>query len=119
MTDDPQRSCGLECSQDSNLCANELAEKGYVRSADPAAAELVVRLDYGDDNGREKIRSTGFYSDPFYGPYGFYPRFNGQGRFMYGYYDPFLFGSGYSDIDSYTVYTSDITRSEEQTTETQ
>src|SRR3546814_7220344 len=28
---------------------------------------------------------------------------------MYGYYDPFLFGPGYSDIDSYTVYTSGLT----------
>src|SRR3546814_560092 len=85
MPDDPQLSGGLEFSQYSNLVANELAEKGYVRSADPAAADLVVRLDYGVDNGREKIRSTGFYRDPFYGPYGFFPRFYGHGRFLYGY----------------------------------
>src|SRR3546814_8370728 len=97
MADDPQLSGGLEFSQYANLVANELAEKGYVRSADPAAADLVVRLDYGVDNGREKIRSTGFYRDPFYGPYGFYPRFYGHGRFMYGYSDPFLFGPGYSE----------------------
>src|SRR3546814_15452200 len=83
MADDPQLSGGLEFSQYANLVANELAEKGYVRSADPAAADLVVRLDYGVDNGREKIRSTGFYRDPFYGPYGFYPRFYVHGRFMF------------------------------------
>src|SRR3546814_2251170 len=43
MADDPQLSGGLEFSQYANLVANELAEKGYVRSADPAAADLVVR----------------------------------------------------------------------------
>src|SRR3546814_9960312 len=80
MADDSQLSGGLEFSQCANLVANDPAEKGYIRSADPAAADLVVRLDYGVDNGREKIRSTGFYRDPFYGPYGFYPRFYGHGR---------------------------------------
>ncbi|MGK2908983.1 MAG: DUF4136 domain-containing protein, partial [Sphingobium sp.] len=30
----------------------------------------------------------------------------GPRRFGYGFYDPFLFGPGYTDVTSYTVYTS-------------
>src|SRR3546814_15910635 len=61
MADDPQLSGGLEFSQYANPLATELAQKGYVPSADPAAHALVVRLHSGVVNGREKLRRTGFY----------------------------------------------------------
>ncbi|HKX21870.1 MAG TPA: DUF4136 domain-containing protein, partial [Rhizorhapis sp.] len=90
--------------------ASELARFGYVPTRDPGSADLIVRLDYGIDNGREKVRSTGFHDPFFYGPYGFHPwGFYGRHHYMYGFYDPFMFGPGYADIDSYTVYTSDLT----------
>lgn len=105
VADDPALAGGLEFSGYADLVANELARFGYARASNPASASLIVRLDYDVDNGRERIRSTGFYNDPFfYRPYGFY----GHRHFMYGFHDPFLFGPGYSDIDSYTVYTSDL-----------
>ena len=106
MADDPELSGGLEFSRYADLVASELSQFGYVRTSDPASANLVVRLDYDVDRGREKIRSTGFYHDPFfYRPYGFH----GRGRFIHGFHDPFLFGPRFADIDSYTVYTSDLT----------
>ena len=106
VADDPALSGGLEFSRYADLVAGQLTQFGYVRASDPASANLIVRVDYDVDNGREKIRSTGFYRDPFfYGPYGFY----GRRRYIYGFHDPFLFGPHFSDVDSYTVYTSDLT----------
>src|SRR3546814_18489342 len=76
---------------------------GYTQ-ATPETATLLVRFDYGVDDGRERVRSTGtgFY-DPYWGPwhgsrfYGshFYgSRFYGRyGLWKYGYYDPWFGGS--------------------------
>jgi len=78
----------------------------------PARADLIVRVAYDVDNGREKVRSTGFggpYGAGFGGPWG--GGFGGRwGRpWGYGFYDPWLFGGGgYNDVSSYTVYTSDL-----------
>lgn len=107
VADDPALSGGLEFQQYADLVARELSQDGYVRADNPASANLVVRLDYDVDNGRERIRSTGF-SDPFWGPHWGYGPYWGRRAYMYGYYDPFLFGPGYSNIDSYTVYTSTL-----------
>ena len=110
VADDQALSGGLEFSSYADLVASELARFGYVPTRDPGSADLIVRLDYGIDNGREKVRSTGFHDPFFYGPYGFHPwGFYGRHHYMYGFYDPFMFGPGYADIDSYTVYTSDLT----------
>ena len=113
VADDSRLAGGLEFSQYAGLVASHLAQTGYVPASDPARADLIVRLRYAVDNGHEKVRSTGFGYDPFYsgawGPYrgwgypGFYSR-----RFAYGFYDPFLFGPGYNDVSSYTVYTSQL-----------
>lgn len=106
VADDPELSGGLEFSRYADLVAGELSQFGYVRASDPGSATLIVRLDYDVDRGREKIRSTGFYHDPFfYRPYGFHH----HGQFIHGFHDPFLFGPRFADIDSYTVYTSDLT----------
>lgn len=110
VADDPALSGGLEFAGYANLVAGELERFGYVRTNDPASADLIVRLDYGVDNGREKVRSTGFYDPFFYRPYGFYPwGYYGRHHYVYGFHDPFMFGPGYADIDSYTVYSSDLT----------
>ena len=109
VADDPALSGGLEFSQYARLVEAQMARIGYT-PASPEAANLLVRFDYGVDKGREKVRSTGFYNDPFYSPWygygrgyrhiGYYPR----GPWGYGFYDPF-FDNGY---ESYTVYTSGI-----------
>jgi hypothetical protein len=119
VADDPALSGGLEFSQYARLVEDQMVRLGYTPVSLPAAANLVVKFDYGVDKGRDRVRSTGF-SDPFWSPWygggfgrgyyggrGFYGR--GVGYFPgrawgYGWYDPF-FDNG---IESYTVYTSGI-----------
>ena len=118
VADDAALAGGLEFSQYASLVSTKLQALGYVPSADPATADMVVRFDYGVDKGREKIRQTG-YVDPFwqpwygYGrraywglPYGYRP-FRPMGAWGYGYYDPW-FDGGYGAYESYTVYVSGI-----------
>ena len=111
MPDNPRLAGSLEFDHYADLVAQHLARYGYVRSSDPAAAKLVVRLQYHVDKGVQRVRvsnwgRSGFY-DPFYyggwgGGWGW-----GWGRpYMMGYYDPFLFGPSYTDVDSYLVYHS-------------
>jgi Domain of unknown function (DUF4136) len=105
VADDPAMAGGIEFGQYANLVAAKMAQQGYTPAADPAKATLLVRFDYGIDTGRERIRSTGFGHDPFWGPwYGYRRAGYWGGPWNYGWYDPW-FDSG---IDSYTVYTSGI-----------
>lgn len=122
LADDPALSGGLEFALYADHVEAEMAQLGYVQAASPEDATLLVRFDYGVDQGRERIRSSGFghgYRDPFYSPWRSYARpvafrdRNGNVRVAYvrdrawgfGWHDPFFGGSG---IDSYTVYTSGI-----------
>lgn len=109
VADDARLAGGLEFSHYADLVGQRLTQTGYVAAGDPARADLIVRVSYGVDNGREKVRSTGIGTpDPFfYGGWGWRGRW---GRpWGYGFYDPWLFGpGGYNDISSYTVYTSDL-----------
>lgn len=116
VADDPSLAGGLEFSRYADLVENQMAQLGYTQAASPDAATLLVRFDYGVDNGRERVRSTGF-SDPFWNSWhsyrpvyyrtrsghlrAFYPP-RGWG---YGFHDPFFGGN---EIESYTVYTSGI-----------
>ncbi|ABC64195.1 DUF4136 domain-containing protein [Erythrobacter litoralis] len=115
VADDPSLAGGLEFSQYADLVEEEMAKLGYTEGT-PETANLLVRFDYGVDNGRERVRTTGFY-DPFYRPwYGFYPRSRlfyrsrlhparFHGAWGYGFYDPWFGGP---EVRSYTVYTSGI-----------
>ena len=125
VADDPSLAGGLEFALYADYVENAMRKLGYTQATSPQDATLLVRFDYGVDNGREKVESTGFY-DPFYRPwYGYSPfgygpigyrgyrgrggfGYGGIGAWSYGWYDPF-FGGGYGGgIDSYTVYTSGI-----------
>ncbi len=123
VADDPALAGGLEFALYADYVEAEMAELGYVQAASPEEATLLVRFDYGVDDGRERIRSSGFgygYRDPFFSPWRSYARpvvFRDRlGRprvayirdraWGYGWYDPF-FGGG-PDVTSYTVYTSGI-----------
>jgi hypothetical protein len=118
VAEDPALAGGLEFSLYADHVEAEMRELGYTEAASPETASLLVRFDYGVDNGRERIRSTGF-GDPFYRPwYGYSPfgysrlGYRGFGGFgyspwSYGWHDPF-FSSYRGGIDSYTVYTSGI-----------
>ena len=124
VAEDPRDSGGLEFAQYADLVAGQLARIGYVRT-DPSHAAMLVRLDYGVDKGRDRIRTTGTGYDPFWSPWygsrfaygypGFYGRpafgyggYGGFGRWGYGWHDPFFWGSGYNDVDVITVYTSEL-----------
>ena len=128
VADDPSLAGGLEFSQYASFVANEMNTLGYRQASTPEDATLLVRFDYGVDNGRERVTSSGFgrssafgYRDPFYSSwYGYsrpiaYRDRAGRTRLAYvpsrawgyGWYDPF-FDRGYNDVRSYTVYTSGI-----------
>ena len=116
VADDPALAGGLEFSQYANYVAANLEKLGYARAASPDAATLLVRFDYGVDQGREKVVSTGFARDPFYSPWysyrpvvyrtptGNHVAYLPYRSWGYGLYDPF-FDNG---VSSYTVYTSGI-----------
>lgn len=117
---DPEDQGGIEFGQYAGLVASRMQELGYVRAANSENADLKVLFDYDVDKGKERVvRGDPFY-DPFwgYGGYGysrpFLIRTRHGLRYAPGYYDPFLFGGyglgfnrGY-DVDSFTVYTSNI-----------
>ena len=118
----PALAGGIEFSQYANLVAGELTRYGYRPAARGENADLVVRMDYGVDKGRERVVSSLGFGDPWYGGYGGYGRgfyrpviVSGRGgrRYVYGYRDPFLWGGfgpgwGGTDVSSYTVYTSGL-----------
>lgn len=108
VADDPRLAGGLEFARYADLVAAKLGGIGYRAAQDPAAANLIVRMRYDVDQGREKVRSTGL-ADPFYhsrwGWGGYYHR---PYPYHWGFYDPFLFGPGYPEVESYTVYTSKL-----------
>lgn len=122
VAEDPRDSGGLEFAQYADVVAAQMSRLGYVRT-DPSHAAMIVRLDYGVDQGRDRIRTTGAGYDPFwspwYGPgfgYGYRPfyrrsgfgyGYGGFGRWSYGWNDPFFWGSG-NDIDVVTVFTSEV-----------
>lgn len=112
VADDPALAGGLEFAQYARLVEAQLTRLGYA-PASPETATMLVRFDYGVDNGRERVRSTGF-RDPFWGPWYGYSRFGGYygtphrwgpyGGWGFGWYDPW-FDNG---VESYTVFTSGI-----------
>ncbi|CAM3038913.1 DUF4136 domain-containing protein [Sphingomonas antarctica] len=119
-TDNPRLQNSLEFSQYANLVAQRLGQVGYARAETPGSANLVVTVNYMVDQGRERIETYPSASGPFGGRFGFggfgyggwhrgYGGFGGGfGRGYYsGFYDPFLFDD-YRDVESYTIYTSEL-----------
>ena len=110
VADDPNLSGGIEFRQYALLVEQQLASHGYTPVQSPEQAQLLVRFDYGVDNGRERVRSTGFARSPHfspwygYGPHSYWGPYRG-GLWSYGWYDPWMGGP---DIESYTVYTSGV-----------
>lgn len=116
VADDPSLSGGIEFGQYAGLVAAQLEKYGYRQAASPAAADMIVRFDYGVDKGRERVAQTGIGYDPFWSPwYGYRPIYwGGRHRARFGYAPFGAWGWGWNDpwfgdgIDSYTVYTSGI-----------
>jgi Domain of unknown function (DUF4136) len=107
---DPARAGSLEFAQYAAYVERELAAIGYARAPSRDAATLTVKLDYGVNDGREKIetRYTGFggwgwYGWPYYGRY-----WRHHPYYWSSFYDPWWgpgFGGG-PEVYSYTVYRS-------------
>lgn len=137
-TENPELQGGLEFSAYAQLVQEQMQEQGYVLASSPDAADLVVSLNYGVDDGEERtiVRSSGFNSFGAFGGFG-HPRFGHRGfgrrgfgrrgfgrgfghgfgggfgnSFIFGFHDPFLFGGGgfggFNDVRSFTVYKSNI-----------
>ncbi|WP_374407901.1 DUF4136 domain-containing protein [Pelagerythrobacter sp.] len=120
VADDPALAGGLEFAQYADYVESEMSQLGYSQTS-PDNATLLVRFDYGVDNGRERVRSTPGFRDPFYDPwYGFSRRpvyvrtrkgyrvaYAPSRAWGYGFYDPW-FGGGGRDVYSYTIYTSGV-----------
>lgn len=115
---------GLEFAQYADLVRRHLIGLGYTEANSAQSASFIVTLDYGVDQGRERVIAT---PDPFADPWGYrgfgrhpyYSRFGyggfgyggfGRGRyrspFYWGWHDPFWGGFGDYDVSSYTLYTS-------------
>lgn len=117
---DPKLDGGLEFATYAAQVGQRLGALGYQAAPSADKASLIVTVGYGVDQGREKVRTVpgaGFgnclgYYDPWcrsgFGYYGHPYAWRG-GRYAWGFYDPFLFGGGFGDeVESYTVYTSDL-----------
>ena len=119
----PSEAGGLQFTQYATIVAQAMQAQGYVAAASPQAASMLVRVDYGVDQGQQEIDvdpfANGYYRggfggfyDPFYrrGFYGrpYYSRYGSYGRyspFYYGWDDPF-WGSSFNNTRAYTVYKS-------------
>jgi hypothetical protein len=125
VADDPALAGGLEFSQYASRVADHMASLGYRPVNSTQGADLIVHFDYGVDQGRERVRSTGMgygYRDPFYSSwYSYRPVVFGTSygprvayipsrSWGYGWQDPFFDGGfgGSRDVYSYTVYTSGV-----------
>jgi hypothetical protein len=105
---------GLEFAQYADVVRRHLLALGYTEASSPRDASFVVTMDYGVDNGRERVVATpdlfadpwgygGFGYRPFYGRFGYHGGFGRyRSPFFWGWHDPFW---DY-DVRSYTLYTS-------------
>lgn len=116
MPDNPQLAGSLEFAHYADLVAARLTDVGYTRAVDPGSAQLIVRLDYGVDRGQPRVRSSGFarpyyspFYDPFYRPFAYRSYRGWRGGYAFGFYDPFLWGPGYEEVETYVVYQSQLT----------
>lgn len=112
VADDPALAGGLEFALYADAVEAQMERLGYAQT-DADDASLLVRFDYGVDNGRERVRTTGAstFRDPFWDPWyrgysrsRFY-RSRFRGAWGFGFYDPWFGGP---EVRSYTVYTSGI-----------
>jgi len=106
---DAENRGGLEFGRYANLVRQHLIQQGYTEAGPGQGASLIVTLDYGVDNGRDRVvTSPGLGYSGFYGPR--FSRFGYFGRrrspFFWGWHDPFWGDPFGYDVRSYTVYTS-------------
>jgi len=102
---------GLEFGQYAELVRRHLVALGYSEARSASDASFVVTLDYGIDNGRDRVA---YYPNPWAGSFRYRPYFSRFGYFghrrspfFWGFHDPFWGDPFYDyDVRTYTVYTS-------------
>lgn len=113
---DSEKAGGLEFSTYANLVAAELSQYGYTAARSAQDATLVVTMDYGVDNGRERVVTTPGYRRGYWGYSPFYSRLRYRSPYYYGWHDPFFDSAfGYPEVRSYTLYTSELSMRIDQT----
>lgn len=129
-----QGAGGAQFYHYASMLSQQLEARGYTPAGAPGLADLVVRLDYGVDQGTAEYSYDPFYNprfgsglgpygwgdpfyDPFYAGYGMYYGRAYRSRYSsfpyyYGWDDPFSFGGygryGRGAYDRYTVYKSHL-----------
>lgn len=124
---DAELAGSLEFQRYGSLVAQAMQQQGYAPATSAAEATMIVKVDYGVDEGTEQLVRDPFarsmYADPFYngaydpfyrGYYGrpYFSRFGYYGRrspFYYGWEDPFWYapyGGMYQTVRQYTVFKS-------------
>lgn len=119
----------LQFNRYAAIVSQQLAAKGYAPAGAPQLASMLVKLDFGVDQGRTEYTSDpfgrsrygygfgnqfgydpfyrGLYGRPYYSRYGYW---GGRSPFYYGWDDPFWYSSGFGgyggEIRSYTEYKS-------------
>lgn len=106
---DPENRGGLEFSQYADLVRRHLIAQGYSEAPSAQQATMLVSLDYGVDQGRDRVAHYPNPWGPRFGYHPYYSRFGYYGRhrspFYWGWHDPFFNDFG-DDVRVYTVYTS-------------
>jgi hypothetical protein len=130
ISKNPADSGSLEFARYAGQVAQAMQAQGFAQAPTLEAATMVVSVDYGVDEGQQRVErdpfARGYGYDPFwsgYGPYAglapygglygrpYYSRFGYWGPrspFYYGWGDPYGFGfeGPYGQTQVYTVYES-------------
>lgn len=117
----------LEFQRFGGIVAQAMQAQGYQPAATPQAASMIVKVDYGVDEGTRQATADPFYRrswyaggyggyagwhSPFYGYFSrpYYSRYRYYGPrspFYYGWDDPFWYGSDFGN--TYVMYKSHLT----------
>ncbi len=107
---DPEKRGGLEFAQYADLVRRHLVAQGYSEARTPDQATMVVSLDYGVDQGRDRVTYFPSPWRPRFGLHPYYSRFGYFGRyrspFYWGWHDPFFNDPFHDNVRVHTVYTS-------------
>jgi hypothetical protein len=113
---------GFEFDRYASLVSQHMIARGYRQAPSTAAADMLVKVGYGVDEGRQEVSVDPAFAHPYYGPgyYGrpYWSRFGYYGYrspFYWGWNDPFWYspygygGYGLHDrVRTYTVYQSEL-----------
>lgn len=116
----PKLESSLEFAQYAGLVTDKMKALGYQPATSSDTANLLVKFDYGVDDGKDRTRvgtgsrigfgfGYGGWGHPGFGYYpGYWGRHSRRTGYYMGWYDPWAFGGFGDELEQYTVYTSKI-----------